>query len=157
MIIEEPKNVEQFVQPRALGAPSPPASSLQPPAFEEPLFINEFANSIIHPDTNKEMEYRHLIRNPTHKGVWTSSFARELLQLAQGNETIMGTETIGFIQRAQIPKGRKVTYGRIIVDYHPQKDDPYQTRLTVGGDRIDYPWDKSTPTAGLTTSKVLFN
>ena len=56
-----------------------------------------------------------------------------------------------------MPKDRKVTYGRICVNYRPQKADPYRTRLTVGGDRIDYPWDKSCPTAGLQTSKILFN
>jgi hypothetical protein len=27
----------------------------------------------------------------------------------------------------------------------------------VGGNRIDYPWNKSTPTADLTTAKLLFN
>jgi hypothetical protein len=30
-------------------------------------------------------------------------------------------------------------------------------RLTVGGDQIEYPGNKSTRTAGLTTSKMLFN
>jgi hypothetical protein len=31
------------------------------------------------------------------------------------------------------------------------------TRLTVGGDQIEYPGDKSTRTAGLTTAKILVN
>jgi hypothetical protein len=32
-----------------------------------------------------------------------------------------------------------------------------RTRLTVGGDQIEYPGDKSTRTAGLTTEKILIN
>jgi hypothetical protein len=31
------------------------------------------------------------------------------------------------------------------------------TWLIVGGNCIDYPWNKSTPTANLTTTKLLFN
>jgi hypothetical protein len=32
-----------------------------------------------------------------------------------------------------------------------------RTRLTVGGDQIEYPGDKSTRTAGLTTAKIIIN
>jgi hypothetical protein len=48
-------------------------------------------------------------------------------------------------------------YGRIVCNYCPQKDKAHRTRLTVGGNCIDYPWKKSTPTADLTTAKLLFN
>jgi hypothetical protein len=50
-----------------------------------------------------------------------------------------------------------VTYGRIVVSVCPQKAEVKQTRLTVGGNLIDYPGDISTKTAGLITAKVLFN
>lgn len=56
-----------------------------------------------------------------------------------------------------MPQGRKATYGRIVVDYRPQKADPNRTRLTVGGDRVEYPHDVSTPTADMVTAKLLFN
>jgi hypothetical protein len=39
----------------------------------------------------------------------------------------------------------------------PQKKEPARTRLTVGGNLIDYPWDVATPTSDLTTAKLLFN
>ena len=39
----------------------------------------------------------------------------------------------------------------------PQKQEPHQTWLIVGGDKIQYPWDVYTPTADLTTDKILFN
>ena len=44
-----------------------------------------------------------------------------------------------------------------ILYYCPQKVKPHRTWLTVGGNCIDYPWNKSTPTANLTTAKLLFN
>jgi hypothetical protein len=43
------------------------------------------------------------------------------------------------------------------VDIKNHKEEKERTRLTVGGDQIDYPGDKSTPTSGLTTAKILIN
>ena len=48
-----------------------------------------------------------------------------------------------------------MTYGRIVVDYQPQKTDPTCTRLTVGGNLIDFPGDVRTPTVDLTTDKLV--
>jgi hypothetical protein len=39
----------------------------------------------------------------------------------------------------------------------PQKDEIYRTQLTVGGNLIDFPGNKSTPTADLLTAKLLLN
>ena len=41
--------------------------------------------------------------------------------------------------------------------FEQNKYDPYQTRLTVGGNLIDYPGKLITPTADMLTSKLLFN
>lgn len=59
---------------------------------------------------------------------------------------------------ANIPKGRTVTYGRIVIDYRPQKADPNRVRITAGGNIIkDYPGELTTRTADLTTSKIMWN
>ena len=50
-----------------------------------------------------------------------------------------------------------MTYDRIVVDYRPQKTDPNCTRLTVGGNLINFPGNFSTPTADLTTAKLVIN
>jgi hypothetical protein len=50
-----------------------------------------------------------------------------------------------------------VTYGSFVVDIKDHKEEKECTRLTVGGDQIEYPGDKSTRTAGLTTAKILIN
>jgi hypothetical protein len=43
------------------------------------------------------------------------------------------------------------------VDIKDHKEEKERTGLTVGGDQIEYPGDKSSRTAGLTTAKILIN
>jgi hypothetical protein len=70
---------------------------------------------------------------------------------------LFNTNTIRFIRRSDIPNGQKVTYGSFVVDIKDHKDEKERTRLTVGGNHIEYPGDKSTRTAGLTMAKILIN
>jgi hypothetical protein len=67
------------------------------------------------------------------------------------------TNTIRFIRKSDIPPGRKATYGPFVVDIKEHTEERERTRLTVGGDQIEYPGDKSTRTEGLTTAKYLIN
>ena len=72
---------------------------------------------------------------------------------------VKGTDTIHFIHKHQLPADRwkDVTYGRICCNYREQKEEKNRTRLTVGGDRINYTGDCGTPTADLLTVKLLLN
>jgi hypothetical protein len=81
---------------------------------------------------------------------WMRSTANEINRL-------YNTNTIRFIRRSNIPKGQKFTYGSFVVDIKDHKEEKERTRLTIGGDQIEYPGDKSTRTAGLTTAKILIN
>ena len=101
-----------------------------------------YAYAIVDTDSRKELEYRDLIKLENDEDVWSASFARELHQIAQCTEEINGTNTIYFVPHRKIPHGRRVTYSRICVNFLPKKDDLCCTRLTVGGDRIHYPWKK---------------
>ena len=106
------------------------------------------------------MEYRHLIQNPKYREIWGHSYGNELGRLAQGMKgRVAGTDTIFCIDKKDIPaaRWRDVTYGRIVVSFRPEKKDPNRVRLTVGGDRIHYPDDCGTPTAGMLTVKLLLN
>jgi hypothetical protein len=124
----------------------------------EPVWLPHMANSVIDPNTGEELEYRQLIKRDAYRDIWTRSYANELGRLAQGvGDRIQGTNTIFFIRKDQVPKGRTCTYGRICVDVRPHKEEKERTRLTVGGNLIHYPGDVSTKTAGLTTAKLLFN
>jgi hypothetical protein len=110
----------------------------------------EMANAAICPETGKSLKHNKLIAKLKYRIKWIRSMANEINRL-------YNTNTIIFIQRSNIPKGRKVTYGSFVVDIKDHKEEKERTRLTVGGDHIEYPGDKSTRTAGLTTSKILIN
>ena len=64
-----------------------------------------------------------------------------------------------FFHKQQIPIEQQwdVMYGRIVCDYRKDKTEPNCTQLTMGGDRINYPDDCSTPTMDLLTVKHLLN
>ena len=42
-------------------------------------------------------------------------------------------------------------------DYHALKSEPYIVMLTVGGDRLEYPYGASSPEASLLESKLIFS
>jgi hypothetical protein len=44
-----------------------------------------------------------------------------------------------------------------VVDIKDHKEEKERTPLTIGGDQIEYPGDKSTRIAGITTAKILIN
>ena len=50
-----------------------------------------------------------------------------------------------------------VTYGSFSCEFKPNKEEKERTRLTAGGDRINYPNDCGTPTADMTLFKILIN
>ena len=56
-----------------------------------------------------------------------------------------------------IPRDRKVTYMKCVVDLRPQKQEVERTRLVLGGDKVDYPFNVSTNTTDLDTTKIHFN
>jgi hypothetical protein len=61
------------------------------------------------------------------------------------------------VELTNIPKGIKITYGKIVCDYKPHKKEKERVRLTVGGDRLDSSSDVATYTADITTFKILIN
>ena len=69
--------------------------------------------------------------------MWLNSCSNELGRLMQGREStqLSGTNTMTIVDFNDIPKDRQkdITYGRMVVDHHPQKTEPNCTRLTVGG------------------------
>jgi hypothetical protein len=115
------------------------------------------ANAIIHPVTGKEMEYSALMKDPRLQLLWTRGFGKECGRLFQGTQEIPGTDTCFFIKLKNIPKDRKITYGKIVCDYKPHKKEKERVRLTVEGDRLDYSGDVATSNANITAFKILIN
>ncbi len=122
--------------------------------------LNLLACAIFDEETGRMLNYRQLLTHPKHKEVWTTSSADEFGHLAQGvGGRIEGTNTIYFIPYSKIPRDRlrDITYGRFVCDIRMAKEYPYRTRLTVGGDKINYPGEVGTPTCELLLAKIFFN
>jgi hypothetical protein len=116
------------------------------------------ANSVL--GVNGELlEYRHLIANQTTRATWQHSYGNKIGCLIQG---MLGGNTspnnIVFIKKNQVYQNRAkdVTYGLITCMIRPENiEEPNQTRLVAGGDRVHYPGNTGTPTADLLTVKLL--
>jgi hypothetical protein len=131
-----------------------PFTNQQAAARRYPVsFIRDFASAVLDEETGDLLEYRHLLKHPKYKDIWSKSFGKEIRRLATT------TETIAFMSKEMIPQNRRkdITYGRIVCNHRSEKTDPYRTRITMGGNLINYPDDCGTPTADLLTVKLLFN
>ena len=68
-----------------------------------------------------------------------------------------GANTVFFIAKSAIPHGCKVTYARMVSSIRPAKAEVNRVRVTVGGDRLDFPGGATTHCTSLTTTKCLLN
>ena len=116
------------------------------------------ANSVLNPITGVLQEFRHLIKGPD-KEIWNKYLANEFCRLAQGvSKQIDGTNTMYFIPKEEVPfKTKKGTYQKIVCNIRSSKAETHRTRITVGGNLLDYSRTLTTPTATITTTKCLFN
>jgi Reverse transcriptase (RNA-dependent DNA polymerase) len=105
------------------------------------------------------MTYRQLITDPLTIAGWQRSAANQFGRLAQGvgGGRVTGTDTIRFIKKSEIPADRKPMYPRFVCELKPHKVEKNRTRLTLGGNLIDYPGDVSTRTADMDTIKIVLN
>ena len=72
------------------------------------------------------------------------AFGKDFGGMAQGDDKTgqKGTNSIFVMTYAKIKQAYadKVTftYAKIVVDFRPQKEDPYQFRITAGGNLLTY-------------------
>ena len=118
-------------------------------------------NAVINPKNGKEAKITQLITGQIDgqdKNIWLNALTNEIGRLAQGIKgRIDGTNTIFFIHPEDIPNGKVAAFPRLVCDIRPQKEDQHRVRLTIAGQHIEYAEDVGTPTADMTTSKILFN
>jgi hypothetical protein len=83
---------------------------------------------------------------------WEQADAEEIVRL-------LTSSTIRPIHFREIPMDQIVTYVNSVCVEKLNDDGSLQfgTRLTIGGDRIIYPYDKSAVTAALESFKILIN
>jgi hypothetical protein len=131
-----------------------PFTAQQAASRKYPLqFLCNLAYAVLDNETGNLLEYRHLMKHPKYKDVWTKSFGTEIRRLATTAETIF------FVKKDEIPDDRKgnETYARIVCVYRNGKKDKYRTCITMGGNLVNYPGDCGMPTANLLTVKFLLN
>jgi hypothetical protein len=90
------------------------------------------------------------MKHPTLGPQCKTGFGNELGPLCQGIRDIQGINTCFFVELINIPKDRKITYGKLVCDYKPNKKEKERVTLTVGGDVV-------TSTADITNLKILIN
>jgi hypothetical protein len=114
----------------------------------------------LNPDTTAIAEYRDLSTCLDGK-YWQDSNADEIGRMFQGlgENSYMptGTNTLWFVHPSQVPKHKKAIYVRVFCADRPERSNPRRVRWTGGGNRINYPGNKTTKTADLTTAKLMFN
>lgn len=121
-------------------------------------FYPEITNHVLCKTTGKIMTYRGLLKTK-YKDVWTKLCGNEFGRLMSGvgNRMKTGTNTMFPVHKKMIPRYRKVAYMKGVVDLRPQKQEVERTRLVLGGDKVDYPFNVSTNTTDLDTTKIHFN
>ena len=104
------------------------------------------------------LEYKYFKLGPAAK-LWIRGFSNEVDRLAQGvrPQILTGSNTIHFIHPSAKPVDRQGTYCKIVATLKPHKAEKHRIRLTVGGNRIDYPGLVTTPTAEMQTVKLHLN
>jgi hypothetical protein len=121
-----------------------------------------FALHMVHSMTGDTItSYKQLRYNEETAEVWQMAFGKDFGGMVQGDNKKgqKGTNSIFVMTWDKIDAakaaGHKRTYTHDMVDYQPQKDNPNQIRIAVGGNLITYKGDTSTQTADLTTSKLM--
>ena len=68
-----------------------------------------------------------------------------------------GTNTVFFVPRTAIPYSRTVTYSQLVASIRSHKTETHSVRVTIGGNRLEFPGNTTTKCASLTTTKCLLN
>ena len=121
------------------------------------LFSSPTVQHIYNETTGARETMDTLLCGP-HKAVWEQALTNEWDRLAAGKlQRVKPSNTIQFIPRSEVPPNRKVTYGNFVCEHRPLKTEKYRVRLTVGGDKLDYPDDATSPASTLIETKLLIN
>ncbi len=105
---------------------------------------------------------------PSTRPHWDKSYADEIGRLCQGvgqhptmpnTQRVTGTNTMKPIMFQDIPIDCRsdVAHTRVVCKVRPTKADPNQTRITIGGNTINYTSDCGTKTGSLETVKRVIN
>ena len=105
-----------------------------------------------------KMNIDRLIQDLVLQKVWSPALENELGRLSQGfRGRVKPQDVLDFILHSEIPHDRKIIYANFICDHRPLKAEKFCVRMTIGGDKLDYPDSTASPTASLLETKLLIN
>jgi hypothetical protein len=115
---------------RGLPSPSRPPEIIHPPApasyrWPMPSFIRPRARA-----WNTEACLQMMKRSPPGTAWWrmhVDAYHKELV------DALKVSHIVFFIPHLSLPKGKRVTHGRFVVDTWPNKEEAHHVRLTMGG------------------------
>ena len=122
---------------------------------KDKITVEPLAHHIHCETTGKILGYRDLVKMDV--SVLKIIMCKKIGRLSQGWMEHSGTDIIEYIFHKEKPKDIKATYVRSVCDIRPQKTEAHITRLTAGGNLIDYPGEVSKPTSDLTTMELHAN
>ena len=121
--------------------------------FHPPLYMNHIYNK-----KTGRRETIETLMTGENSNTWTKAVSNEFGRLTKGNKYgVKFTDTMEFISANDVPAGKKVTYGSFTCDHRPLKEEEYRARLVVGGDKLTYHADASSPAASILETKILVN
>ena len=88
------------------------------------------------------LDYRQLRKHPELSEDWIFLTVSKFGPLSQGvGGRVKDTNTVLFINKSDVPQERfrDVTYGKFVCNVCSEKEEKNRTRLTMGGNRINYP------------------
>ena len=72
------------------------------------------------------------MKNAKYCRLHETAYSTELVRVAQGIPgQAEGTDMLFFFDKSSIPvdRWRDITYSRVVLNYRPEKDDPYRVRM----------------------------
>ncbi len=131
---------------------------------ELPVHFEHYANPMVHLVTGATISsYKKLMNDPATAEVWQTAFGKDFGGMAQGDNKTgqKGTNAMFLMMREDIAHahaaGKFFTYANPVVNYRPQKEDPYRIRITAGGNLVTYEGNALVRTADLDMAKMHWN
>ncbi len=126
-----------------------------------PVHFEQYANPLVYPVTRETISsYKKLVNDPATAKVWQTVFGKDFGGMLQGDNKTgqKGTNAMLFMMREDIAHalaaGKCFTYANPVVDFCPQKEDPYQIRITASSNLITFEGNALVCTADLDTAKM---
>jgi hypothetical protein len=141
LVTQQAINVLTIQEEVSLDTMYTPQALMNKRAQVLPTMFEHFASPMVHPITGETISsYKKLMNDPETAEIWQTAFRKDFGGMAQGDNKMgqEGTNAMFVMTHDKIKQavaaGKFFTYMNPVVNYRPQKEDPYQIRITAGGE-----------------------